>query len=148
MPNLATGQHVRANRIFPMHARQQMLHVHLYFVKLFGCHIAGNAVPIPIAPFAEAILHNRAHPSVYLRFGKWPVGDTAGMSDIQIAALAGSTLFASWFYTTGFLGVNVMFAVDGALPNGLVGSWHPRHGITRITIADLVGELRAAKAPR
>ena len=29
-----------------------MLKVHLYFVKLFGCHIAGNGIPLDITGFA------------------------------------------------------------------------------------------------
>lgn len=134
---LETGASVRANKVFSTAAQQRMLGVHLFFVKLFGCHIAAHGIDIPLAPLADAIRSNRAHPNIYLRFGQWPLGDTAGMSDIQIAQLEGDTKIASWFYTTGFLGVNVMFAVDGIQPNGLVGSWHPKHGTTKLTIVAL-----------
>jgi hypothetical protein len=46
-----------------------MLNVHLYFVKPFGYHIAGNGIPLDITGFAAAIKSHQAHPGVYLRSG-------------------------------------------------------------------------------
>ena len=57
------------NRIFGADRVREMLNVHLYFVKLFGCHIAGNNIPIDITGFSDAIMHGKLHPRVYLKFG-------------------------------------------------------------------------------
>ena len=118
-----------------------MLNVHLYFVKLFGCHIAGNAIPLDIARFANAILHQKAHPCVYVKFGcgRTSAGEPmTGMSDMWLApSLPGKTsTFATWFYDIGAVAINVMFAVDGERRQGLVGAWHPRQGTTLLTMAD------------
>lgn len=135
LPGLSGGDIVRANRIFRTGARQRMLGVHLYFVKLFGCHVASKTVPIPLAPFGNAIMQNKAHPNIYLQFGRWPTGEMAGISDLQTIQLEGSAVAARWFYTTGLLGVNVTFAADSSQLNGLTESWHPRYGTTKLTIA-------------
>ena len=130
---------VRANRIFRYNTRKQMLDVHLFFVKLFGCHIVTGDIPIDISSFATAILERRHHPCVYLKFGLVPrVGDKpiAGMSDIEAALTPdGSCAFATWFYEVDNLAVNVMFAVDGEDRQGMVDAWHPQFGTNKLTIS-------------
>ena len=66
---LEPGSIVWPKRIFGTDRVQEMLNVHLYFVKLFGCHIAGNNIPIDITDFADAIMTGKPHPYVYLNFG-------------------------------------------------------------------------------
>ena len=121
-----------------------MLNVHLYFVKVFGCHIAGNDIPIDVTGFSNAIMNEEAHPYVYLKFGGGQVfagKPITGMSDIWLASASygGSTTFATWFYDVDGIGINVMFAIDGEKRRGLVGAWHPRQGTTRLTMADYCG---------
>jgi len=53
---LVIGRWVRANRIFRNDTRRQMINVHLFFLKLFGCMLCeakanGHDVPIDIASF-------------------------------------------------------------------------------------------------
>jgi hypothetical protein len=72
---LVIGRWVRANRLFSYDTRRQMIKVHLFFLKLFGCMLCeakanGHDVPIDIAPFSEAIVTGRPHPEVHLQFGK------------------------------------------------------------------------------
>jgi len=132
---------VRANRIFPYDTVRQMLNVHLYFVKLFGCHLLEAAIPIDITPFATAIKEERPHPNVYLKFGRnFSLHDNpiVGMSDVGAVFdnSDGSCVFASWFYEVDRLAVNVMYAVDGQRREGLVGAWHPHFGTNKLVIAD------------
>jgi hypothetical protein len=118
-----------------------MLNVHLYFVKLFGCHIAGNDIPLDITGFAKAIMNEQAHPCVYLNFG---CGRTfagmpmTGMSDMWLAPMPAGrpSTFATWFYYVESIGINVLFAADGEKRQGLVGAWHPRQGTTRLRMTD------------
>lgn len=128
---------IRANSIFPYDTRRAMRHVHLYFLKLFGLKIVEGGIPIDIRQFADAILHDRLHPNVYLAFGPRPAGDDddraiAGGSDVQTALLQGRTAFATWIHHVGNLWVEVMFAVDGEKRHGLEGAWHPRFGHKRL----------------
>jgi len=117
-----------------------LLNVHLYFVKLFGCHVIQEDIPIDVAAFARSILNTKAHPYVYLKFGHAPlegVKARAGMSDIEASLFPdGTCAFATWFYDLGNLWVNVMFAADGERRDGLVGAWHPSCGTSKLVIAD------------
>jgi len=137
------GAIVRANRLFPYDTAREMLNVHLYFVKLFGCLIIEGAIPIDVTAFATAILKEKAHPHVYLKFGRAFTLDgkvMIGMSDLETATktIDGSCVFATWFYSVHDLAVNVMFAADGEHREGLVGAWHPRFGTNRLVISDFL----------
>lgn len=139
--NIKPGRNFRTNRVFYCDATQQMLNVHLYFVKLFGCHIAGSDIPICLDKFANSIKNGSAHPEIFLRFGCGAVFNNkplTGMSDVWLAVTShdNQTRFATWFYYVGGIGVNVMFAVPGEKRLGLVDAWHPSRGTTRIKIAD------------
>jgi hypothetical protein len=118
-----------------------MLNVHLYFLKLFGCHILDAGMPIDIVTFAAAIEEEKQHPNVYLKFGcnfSLRNNPIVGMSDVGgiLDNSDGSCVFASWFYEVDRLAVNVMFAADGQKREGLVGAWHPRYGTNKLVIAD------------
>lgn len=137
----ALGAVVRANRIFKYDTAREMRNVHLYFVKLFGCLILEEPIPIDVATFSNAILNERGCPFVYLKFGRGPTlngNAMAGMSDIETAMRAsdGSCAFATWFYCVDRLAVNVMFAADGEKRDGLIDAWHPRYGSKKLLIAD------------
>jgi hypothetical protein len=100
------------NRIFGADRVREMLNVHLYFVKLFGCHIAGNNIPIDITGFSDAIMHGKLHPRVYLKFGCGRIFDgkpLVGMTDMWITPppVGGCSTYATWFYDLDFVGINV-----------------------------------------
>jgi hypothetical protein len=63
---LRPGDRIDLGKVFPGAVRKSMLNVHLYFVKLFGCIIAENSLPIDIHEFSQAILSASAHPKVHL----------------------------------------------------------------------------------
>jgi len=115
-------------KVFPGAVRQSMLRVHLFFVKLFGCLIAENSVPIDLRPFAAAILNGTAHPDVHLAISSYVDGvasGSAGYSDLDAAQLNGQIVFAVWMYVLDRFSVRVMYAVPGEHRHGLIDSWHP-----------------------
>ena len=140
MPAFAPGAVVRLNRVFPYDTRQQMLNVHQFFVKAFGCLVIEGSLPIDIGGFAGAIMNNRAHPLVHLKFGVPSASTrvTAGRSDVWALppGADGRSNFISWFYDLPHVWVLVMFAAPGERRDGLVGAWHPSVGGKTITMAD------------
>ncbi len=140
-PAITPGSVVRTNRIFPHHTAREMLNVHLYFVKLFGCHIVGGDIPIDITGFADSISVERAHPLVYLKFGcgrTFAGKPMTGMSNMELQLKLPDKLcvFATWSYHIENIGVSVTLALDQAKWRSSVGAWHPRQGTTRLKIAD------------
>jgi len=147
-PPIAPGDVFRANGIFPYDTKRAMRHVHLYFVKAFGCQIVESNIAIDIVAFSRAILQDRPHPNLYLAFGPTPkeLGEPviAGGSDVHVAMLGTKCAFATWFYEVGNLSVSVMYAIEGERRRGLTHAWHPRLGHKRLVMAtfapDRVGE--------
>lgn len=127
----------RANEhtAFPCDTQAFMRRVHLYFVKLFGCHIVTGDIPIDITGFSKAILKKSFHPKVFLKFGiNNPC--SVGMSDVCTQQVNGSCVFATWFYEIGSIAVNVMYSDDGIERNGLEDSWHPNLRTSELLISN------------
>jgi hypothetical protein len=123
---LAGGDRIDLSKVFPGSVHKSMLSVHLYFVKLFGCLIAGNS--IPIEPFASAIVESAPHPKVHLALSSYvdrvPSG-SAGYSDLDTAQLNGQVVYATWMYILDRFSIRIMYAEPGEHRRGLVNSWHP-----------------------
>ena len=124
---------VRANSIFQYDTRRMMINIHLYFIKLFGCHIATAEIPIELAEFSSSIMNSKAHPNVYLGF--WRIEPRVGMSNIVTEITDnGDCAFATWFYEIENLAVNVMYALPGEKREGMVNAWHPRLATNKLII--------------
>ena len=130
---------IRANRLFPYKTRKEMLNVHLFFVKLFGCRIIDEKIPIDIEGFSSSIINSQAHPCVFLKFGVF-LSDRrsiAGISDIDIIESNGSLIFAGWNYRVNDLTVHVILAPPSKERSILLrDSWHPSHSTNNFKICD------------
>jgi hypothetical protein len=138
-PPLTPGMTVRGNRVFVTDTRQEMLNVHLYFAKMFGCGIVEGAVPIDITAFSKAILNQKAHPNFYLQFGVAPApGGRAMVSASNPEGLArkdnGRLELLTWIYNVNGLRVAMIFAADADTWAREQGLWHPRIGTNRLVI--------------
>jgi hypothetical protein len=141
LPTVEGSGSFRATTVFRYDTTRQMLNVHLFFLKLFGGQIVEQGIPINASQFGRSIVDGRAHPNVYLRFGHGAFSSGVPMTGISHMRVAnnpsdGSTACAVWFYCVAPFAVLVMFAVDGEPWPGLKGSWHPRHGTNKLSIAD------------
>ena len=129
-PPIRPGLTVRLTPVFPGSVNRSMLNVHLFFLKLFGCLIAENSVPLTLAEFSACILKSEAHPRVHIAF--WAHNERRHLrymaqSEMQVAELGGQVAFASWFYYVGPLAINVMYAEPSERRQGLIHSWHPKN---------------------
>lgn len=115
-------------KVFPGAVHKSMLYVHLFFVKLFGCLIAENSIPIDLIGFSSSILSSTAHPKVYLAISPYideiPTG-SAGYSDLDTAQLDGRLVYATWLYILDRFSIRVMYAEPTEHRRGLIDSWHP-----------------------
>jgi hypothetical protein len=136
---LRPGFRIRGDHIFRSDTRRGMLAIHLYFVKLFGCHIVSTAAKIDLIPFQNAILSNVAHRNVHLKFGCTQKG-LVGTTDLELAidADTGDCAFCVWSYVIEGIAVLVMYARPGEKRDGLLGSWHPNSGKNSLLMADFV----------
>jgi hypothetical protein len=139
---LVIGQSVRANGLFHHDTRRQMINVHLFFLKLFGCMLceakaSGYDVPIDIMPFSEAIMTSRPHSEVHLQFGK--CDGTVGRSNLHCWETEHGCVLAGWLYQLDSIAVSVLFAQAG-LWEHRPDLWHPQSHTSskRFQIADFM----------
>lgn len=134
---LRAGQRIRPGEAFPGTRTVSLLNVHLYFVKLFGCRIVEDGVPLDLRPFSDAILQGKAHPSVHLALLP-PFSDleAVGYSQMDAVEANGKRVFAVWMYETPAFVVRIMFAEPGHHFDGLVNSWHPYADVRCIRVAE------------
>jgi len=131
---LTKSNPLRLENVFPGETKAQMLNVHLYFAKLFGCRIVEADIPIEIGAFSDAIMNVKAHPELYISIG-YSDGLQTGNTEIQSENIRGKCAFATWFYIVGPIAVNVMYAKPNESRKGLLRAWHPGSIKKRIKLA-------------
>ncbi|MEY9607110.1 hypothetical protein ABIF74_011863 [Bradyrhizobium japonicum] len=138
---LAVGRWVRCNRVFGSSVKRQMLDVHLYFLKLFGCMLAeakanGYDLPIDLDAFSQAIMSGRPHAEVHLQFGR--CDGTVGRSNLHYWKTdPGESVLAGWLYELDTIAVSVLYVQAGKFEHRR-DLWHPhsRTSSKRFQIAD------------
>lgn len=117
------GDFLKLRQPFPNKTAVTMLKVHLYFVKLLGCAIAEQGIPIPLQSFSDAIMNGEPHSSIYLTFSV--------VADVDIKKLTGVTEIlydnngASWTYCALPISVNITYDPTHTR-HAAVAGWHPR----------------------
>ena len=108
--------------------RQLSLNVHLYFVKLFGCRIVENDVPIDIKKFSDCILNARAHDEVCMVVLETPPltrSKVAGLTEIHAQNIGAITEKAAWIYTVGPVSIRVGYHANSSSRLAWPHVWHP-----------------------
>jgi len=138
-PPIRPGNLIRLSPVFPGQIHRSMLNVHLYFLKLFGCLIKENSIPLDIGAFASAIREETAHPYVYLAFEA--ITDRrhhklAGRTPVSTAQLNGRVMHAVWLYDVGPISVHVMYCEPTERRKSIAHSWHPDQPTKFLRIID------------
>jgi hypothetical protein len=127
------GDVVDLNAVFPGNVAAEMLNVHLYFAKVFGCAVAEGGVRIDLRPLSEAIRRGQPHDNLYLALWANSTKDV-GQSDLHAVSTNRRIVYASWFHYFGPAAVNIMFAEPGEKRQGLVHAWHARTGRSQLLV--------------
>jgi hypothetical protein len=140
---LKVGEWVRCERIFPYATKRRMIDVHLFFLKLTGCMIAeamanGKDIPIPLDPFADAIMSGRPHREIHLQFGRHD--GSIGRSNLHVwTSDPPGSVFGGWLYQLDTIAVSVIYAQAGRFEHRQ-DVWHPHSwtGRKRFQVADFM----------
>ncbi|MBR0925117.1 hypothetical protein JQ561_00720 [Bradyrhizobium diazoefficiens] len=144
---LAVGQLVRCNSVFGHYTKREMLNVHLFFLKLFGCMLAeakanGYDIPIDIDAFSTAIMLGRPHDEVHLQFGKHD--GVIGRSNLHVSRVdSGGGVLGAWLCELDTIAVSVLYVQAGKFEHRR-DIWHPhsRTSSKRFQIADFMYSKR------
>jgi len=116
------------SKIFPGSSKKSLLDVHLYFVKLFGCRIIENNIPIDINGFSKALQNRIAHPDIYISIGNRPGvinHKYAGVTPIESVNEGDRSVFATWLYMIDNIAVNILYSTVPGNEIALHNTWHP-----------------------
>jgi hypothetical protein len=125
---LIKNKQINLKKVFPGYSNKSLLYIHLYFVKIFGCQIVENSIPIDISSFSYSLLNQTSHPDIYIKIGSINYGvkyKHAGLTPVQAMNENGKTVFATWLYTVGSLVVNVLYNVLPHNDKVLRDAWQP-----------------------
>jgi hypothetical protein len=136
-PPLERGSQLPLQAAFGAEIENGLLGVHLYFVKLLGCHAVEYGVPLPIKTFAVAILGGYPHPNVFLSFANESTNqgkNQVHVGNISAANVDGLTVGATWYYIIGTFGVLVTYSEHGRPEPKDNPVWHPDDGNIKIAL--------------
>ena len=133
-----TGQNrIKLRQLFPGRARIAARNIHLYFVKLFGCRIVGEKVPINVEPFARAIQTESLCDGLSLIFCRDATNNAKRhifLSAIQAKQVGSTIECAGWTYAVGRFFVEVMWFRHLRQFQGAKGHWRPDQNGTVIKL--------------
>jgi hypothetical protein len=143
-PVMVAGMVLRPRQIFGHEAAQQLLNLHMHFVKKFGCLVVqarheGTPMPVDIAAASRAIMTGRPHPDLYLRFGcsppSWPTTLGRSNPDSIHDRLHGKHVWLDWCHYFGPYAVHVIFAEEVMKHHWMLAdAWHPRDGSRKLRL--------------
>jgi hypothetical protein len=120
---------VPLKEIFQDEIEHSMLNVQLFFVKLFGCRIIENKIPIDIKMFSQAFLNRKTHKNIFIYIEKWKSNKNVGMSEINALTFDNIPIFAHWLYIIDELVVNIIYDTKRINKKLLRKCWTPKnHG--------------------
>lgn len=137
-PRIVGNSIIRLDLIFPGTVRKSMLHVHLYFLKQFGCIIKEHDVPIDMSEFSSCINNVKAHRNVWISiWGDAGKGDSrrVAITPVTVTNVGENVVGASWRYVVDTIAVNVIYTVPPNGSKGLEYAWHPDFLRGKITLA-------------
>jgi len=119
---------VKLQKIFHEKHSKLSLSFHLYFVKLFGCRIMDENLPIDIKDFSKSVSEEKPHPRIFLNFfyRNLPSHSTlhVGPSSILRKENNGQCEEASWTYTLGELDIQIVWFKNKPTLHQ-PKTWHP-----------------------
>ena len=135
--SLSARNRIKLRQLFPGWANHAARNIHLYFVKLFGCRIAGEDVPLSIDPFANAIQNETICDGlslIFCRDATHQVGRHAFVSAIQARYDGPTIVCAGWTYALDRFYVEVMWFKNLQSFQGIKGHWNPNNNGTMIKL--------------
>ena len=136
---------------FPRDTEANAIDMHLHFVKLFGCKVFADQVPIDLSSFSAALRERRPHPDIGLNFADSPMADSellAKQSDAYLMRNERQDLDGvTWLYLIHPVAVKISWIRRGAALDVPGHRWHPRQGYGLVNLSPFEGATEPAAGP-
>lgn len=129
--DLRPGKSIFFRKVFAESTSRKMKDVQLFFIKMFGCQVVEQNLPLDLSTFSYALRSRTFHHRVYLSFHALNADDTrlvAGAFEVMphYDPHSGEINGAGWMYILDRLTIQLIYAEPSYRPSGLVYSWQPR----------------------
>jgi len=126
--------------IFSKDSRKYARHVHLYFVKLFGCKLVDESVSINTARFSEALISETPHRDVFLTFANAPEIPTNDellgfISRVEFGNYDSCLPdIALWTYMLHPVSIRISYLSRSSPREYRLNAWHPSQPSTQVNL--------------
>ena len=126
--------------VFPKDTRKNALHVHLYFVKLLGCKLLEEKVPINIGRFSEALLSEMSHKDVLLTFANSPEIPTCDDQLIFSSRIEFGNYdsclpdIGLWTYMLHPVSIRIAYLSSSSPHEFRSNAWHPNQASNKVNL--------------
>ncbi|ARD22788.1 hypothetical protein [Shewanella japonica] len=132
-----TGEELELNKVFGNDSDANLINVHLFFAKIFGCAVSESGFSLDLEILAECIKTNMYCPHLYLKIRNSENGKTdsyCALSDIQVSRdESGKLQYAHIYYTVGKYTVDIVYS-DNIVDLDLVEFFQPNNTSQKIII--------------
>jgi len=136
---------------FGHEAGLQLVRAQLYFVKIFGCKLLENAIPLDLESLSEALVSGNAHPDIGLNFVDSPFDDgeaVAFQGDLYTMGNGRGEIHGiTWLYLIHPVAVKVSYIKRGARLYVPGDRWNPASGNTVIRLSPFMGGTEPIDGP-
>jgi hypothetical protein len=137
---------------FPGKTRASALNVHLYFVKVFGCKIHQDGIPVDLAPFSKALMESSAHPEVSILIADDRAGEGKILffdSDVHTMTEKGGELHgAVWMYNLSPIAMKIAYIKTDARLTAPGHPWHPTKPSKVVKLSPYIGATEPIAGPK
>jgi len=141
-PTIVKKGHFSFSNVFTEDTRRYALRTHLYFVKLFGCKILEEKVPINTGRLSEALIFEKPHSQVFLTFAnapEIPVDDDQIIfsSRIQFGNYDSCLPdIALWTYMLHPVSIRISYLSRSSPHEYRSRAWHPSQPSTQVRLGN------------
>lgn len=126
------GSVLPLHKVFPTNRKQQLINLHHYFIKLFGCVAAQFNIAIDLPGLASSLKSNGISELIHIGISRrdWLNNLTyAGPSDMHtISDTNGQVIAAVWFLTIDKVVFQLVYCSPSFSITGLRNTWNPSKG--------------------
>ena len=138
--SFATGEEIELNSIFDSDIKSNLINVHLFFVKILGCHAVESGLSLDLTSLANSITTNNICPNVFIKVRNSDNGKTdsyCAVSDIEVSRdTSNNILYAHMYYTVGKYTVDIVYS---EVPSeiDLIDYFQPSDSLTKIIMGNV-----------
>lgn len=137
---IEVGKEIDLTNVFEGDIEENVLNVHLFFCKIFGCAVLDAKLELDLSNLANSIRTQSCCSDLYIKIRRSNNGKSSSycaLSDLQVFTLEGGSMkYVHLFYTVGNYSVDIVYSTDIAGLD-LTDYFKPNGAIAKVVIGSV-----------